>query len=161
MHFLDESFWLAVSFIIFAYLAYKPAKRAILNSLDAKIAQVKALVAEAENLKKDAASILLKTQDEIKNLNNLRVQILNTARSDANIIAEARAAEMQEQLEQKKKDALESINQQQINTYNNIKQDFARLTMKLAEEYLKETDNNNSSDIEIAENFIKKGPDSL
>ena len=161
MHFLDESFWLAVSFIIFAYLAYKPAKRAILNSLDAKITQVKALVMEAENLKKDAASILLKTQDEIKNLNNIRVQILATARSDANLIAEARAAEMQEQLEQKKKDALESINQQQINTYNNIKQDFARLTMKLAEEYLKETDNNNSSDIEIAKNFIKKGPDSL
>lgn len=161
MHFLDESFWLAVSFIIFAYLAYKPAKRAILNSLDAKIAQVKSLVAEAENLRKDAANILLKTQDEIKNLSNLRVQILDDARSDAKLIAETRAAEMQEQLEQKKKDAFESINQQQINTYNNIKQDFARLTMKLAEEYLKETDNNNSSDIEIAENFIKKGPNSL
>lgn len=161
MHFLDESFWLAISFIIFAYLAYKPAKRAILNSLDAKIAQVKALVAEAENLKKDAAEILFKTQGEIKNLDNLRARILDTAKSDANLIAEARAAEMQEQLEQKKKDALESINQQQINTYNNIKQDFARLTLKLAEEYLKETDNNNSSDIEIAENLIKKESSSL
>ena len=100
MHFLDESFWLAISFIIFAYLAYKPAKRAILNSLDAKIAQVKALVAEAENLKKDAAEILFKTQGEIKNLDNLRARILDTAKSDANLIAEARAAEMQEQLEQ-------------------------------------------------------------
>jgi F-type H+-transporting ATPase subunit b len=156
MHFFDESFWLAVSFIIFIYFAYKPVKRAILNSLDAKVAEVKAHVLEAENLKQDAAALLLKTQIEIKNLDNLRNSILNTARSDAKMIAQTRAIEMDELLERKKQDAIDSINQQQIKAYNNIKQDFASLTTKLVKEYLKESSNNNSSDIEIAKHFIKK-----
>ena len=156
MHFLDESFWLALSFIIFIYFAYKPVKRAILNSLDAKVAEVKALVLEAENLKQDAASLLLKTQTEIKNLGNLRDDILNNARSDAKKLAEIRSTEMEELIERKKSDAIDSINQQQIKAYNNIKQDFAGLTIKLVKEYLKESSNNNSSDVEIAEHFIEK-----
>lgn len=156
MHFFDENFWLALSFIIFIYFAYKPVKRSILNSLDAKVMEVKAHVLEAENLKQDAAALLLKTQTEIKNLDDLRNNILSAARSDANIITQIRATEIEELLERKKQDAIESINQQQIKAYNNIKQDFASLTMKLVKEYLKESGNNKSSDIEIAQHLLKK-----
>ena len=154
---LDESFWLAVSFVIFIYFAYRPVKKAILNSLDAKITEVKNLVSEAENLKKDAASLLLQTQNEIENLGSLRDQMLKDAKSEANIIAQSRADEMQLILDQKKRDTIASINQQQVKTYDNIKQSFAHLTTKLVEEYLKETSNNNLSDLEIAENLMHKG----
>ena len=41
MHFFDENFWIAVSFVIFLYFAYKPIKKAIINSLDAKINEIK------------------------------------------------------------------------------------------------------------------------
>ena len=45
IHFFDESFVIAVCFIIFIYLAYRPVKKAIIASLDARINEIIALMA--------------------------------------------------------------------------------------------------------------------
>ncbi len=76
MNFLDESFWLAVSFVIFLYLVYRPAKKAILNSLDAKILEVQEKVLQAEKLKEDAALLFKHTNAQIKKLETLRSQMI-------------------------------------------------------------------------------------
>ena len=51
MHFFDASFVIAVCFVIFIYLAYRPVKKAILASLDARINEIKEKLSQAERLK--------------------------------------------------------------------------------------------------------------
>ena len=62
MHFFDESFVVAVCFVIFVYLAYRPIKKAIIASLDARIEEIKQKLAQAEKLKADAKSLLDKVE---------------------------------------------------------------------------------------------------
>jgi F-type H+-transporting ATPase subunit b len=155
MHFFDESFWLAISFIIFVYLAYKPVKNSILKSLDSKIDEIKMRVQEAENLKIEASALLEKTKNEIRNLDNLKIKILNEATEQAKIVADKRSEEINLLLDQRKIEALNSIEYQKTQSCLTISAEFAALTTKLAAEYFKESNNNNSSDTEIAQNFIK------
>ena len=63
--FLDESFVVAVCFIIFIYLAYRPVRKAIVASLDARIEEIKAKLAETEKVKKDAKLLLEEIEQEM------------------------------------------------------------------------------------------------
>ena len=51
VHFFDESLVIAICFIIFIYLAYRPIKKAIVASLDARIDEIKTKLTETEALK--------------------------------------------------------------------------------------------------------------
>ena len=70
MHFFEENFWIAVSFVIFLYFAYKPIKKAIINSLDAKINEIKEKLAQTEKIKAETKLLLEATQKEIENFTN-------------------------------------------------------------------------------------------
>ena len=108
MNFLDESFWLAVSFIIFVYLIYRPAKKAILNSLDAKILEVQEKVLKAEKLKEDAALLFEQTNAQIKTLDTLHSQMIEESNRVTKKIIQEKTAEIEEFLEHKKSDAIKA-----------------------------------------------------
>ena len=57
MQFFDEKFWIAISFLIFLYLVYKPIKNIILKSLDDQITLVKKQVLEAQKLNDEMARL--------------------------------------------------------------------------------------------------------
>lgn len=65
IHFFDESFVVAVCFIIFIYFAYQPVKKAIIASLDARIEEIKTRLAETEQVKKDAKLFLEEIEREM------------------------------------------------------------------------------------------------
>ena len=65
MHFFDASFVIAVCFVIFIYLAYRPVKKAILASLDARINEIKEKLSQAERLKEEAKSLLDEVEKEL------------------------------------------------------------------------------------------------
>ena len=95
MHFFDENFWIAVSFVIFLYFAYKPIKKAIINSLDAKINEIKEKLAQTEKIKAETKLLLEATQKEIENFEEYKHQIINKAKISTEKLIEKRTKEME------------------------------------------------------------------
>lgn len=156
MNFFDESFWLAVSFIVFVYIAYRPIKKSILKSIDSKILEIKEQVQEAANLKKDAALFLEKAQAELANLDKFRQELVARTISDTDKIISERSLEMQSLLNMKQNEAVNALETQKTHTSAEIRGEFTELAIKIANKYLEQTNNNNASDLEIARNFLSK-----
>ena len=61
----DATIWVAISFIIFILLIYKPIKSQISKGLDQKINELKLQITEAENLKKEAEDLFRLQQKKL------------------------------------------------------------------------------------------------
>ena len=53
----DATLWVAISFIIFIFLVFKPLKNMMLTSLDNKILELKSQLEESKKLKEDAEKL--------------------------------------------------------------------------------------------------------
>jgi len=74
----DSTLWVAVSFIVFIVLVYRPLKKIIIDSLDKKILELKSQLDESKKLKKEAEELLnehiLKDKENQKRIENLKTQ---------------------------------------------------------------------------------------
>lgn len=154
---LDEKFWLAVSFIIFLYFAYRPIKRAILTSLDAKITDIKTQILEAETLKKEATLLLERTKEEVTKLAYIQEKMLSEAKkATQNMIAD-KEAEIEKILKHQKAQAFIMIDNKKLQAKHKTQNEFVDFVTKVVEEYFKaESDNKAFSDGKIAQKFIDK-----
>jgi len=154
MDFLDERFWLAVSFFIFIYIAYKPVKKAVLGSLDAKINSIKAQILEAENLKKEAKLLFEKTEIQMNHLVVLRAELLHDAKITANQLIEEGNEQIEALLQRKKSETATSIERQKLQACSQIQSEFSETVIKTVTEYFKLSKNDLTKDSEIAKNLI-------
>ena len=156
MHLLDERFWLAISFLIFIYFAYRPIKKAILNSLDAKISAVKTQIIEAENLKKEAKLLLEKAQIQMHNVEVLREEMLHDAKVQTNQFIEEGSDAIETLLQRKRAEAIDAIEHKKLQACSKIQSEFSATVIKTVTEYFKLSENQSLSDIEIVKNLINK-----
>ncbi|WP_341792208.1 F0F1 ATP synthase subunit B [Rickettsia endosymbiont of Gonocerus acuteangulatus] len=156
MHFLDESFWLAISFIIFVYLIYRPAKKAILKSLDTKVLEVQERVLKAEKLKDDAKLLFEQTEEQIKNLEALQLQMTKENNEITKKIVQEKTKEIEEFLEHKKVETIKLIESQKLLASKELQDEFSDEVVKLVSEYFHSTKNNNLSETDIAKNLMDK-----
>ncbi|ABE05374.1 ATP F0F1 synthase subunit B [Rickettsia bellii] len=156
MHFLDESFWLAISFIIFVYLIYRPAKKAILKSLDMKVLEVQERVLKAEKLKDDAKLLFEQTEEQIKNLEALQLQMTKENNEITEKIVQEKTKEIEEFLEHKKVETIKLIESQKLLASKELQDEFSDEVVKLVSEYFHSTKNNNLSETDIAKNLMDK-----
>ena len=76
MSFFNESFCLAICFLIFLYFAYRPIKASIVKALNARIELIKAQLLEAQSLKNDAELLLNKTEQQLNQLPSIREKMM-------------------------------------------------------------------------------------
>ena len=62
----DATIWVAISFILFVILTFKPIKSQISDSLDKKIIDLKIKIDEAQKLKNEAEKLYQDQQDNLK-----------------------------------------------------------------------------------------------
>ena len=62
----DATIWVAISFILFVILTFKPIKSQISDSLDKKIIDLKIKIDEAQKLKNEAEKLYQEQQDNLK-----------------------------------------------------------------------------------------------
>lgn len=155
-HFLDENFVVAACFVIFVYLSYRPIKKAIINSLDARINDIKTKLEEIEKLKLDAKLLLEEVETEMKNFEKEKKTILRNAEKNTEKLIEIRAKEMGLFLEREKNSAILSINNQSVKSAEAMRVEFMNSVLSIVRSYLAETKNNSVSDEEIVAHFLKK-----
>ncbi len=156
MHFFDESFVVAVCFVIFVYLAYRPIKKAIIASLDARIEEIKQKLAQAEKLKADAKSLLDKVEKELGDFEVRKKDILESAQNSIERLVETRNKELSLLLARKKDSAIKAIDNEREKASDKLRSEFTETVLKLVKTYLTQTKNNDVSDQEIIERFLKK-----
>ena len=156
MHFFNESFVVAVCFVIFVYLAYRPVKKAIIASLDARIEEIKQKLAQAEKLKADAKSLLDKVEKELGDFEVRKKDILESAQNSIERLVETRNKELSLLLARKKDSAIKAIDNEREKASDILRSEFTETVLKLVKTYLTQTKNNDVSDQEIIERFLKK-----
>ena len=156
MHFLDENFWVAVSFIVFLYFAYKPVKKAILNSLDSKINDIKEKLTQTEKVKAEAKLLLEEIQGEMEKFEEYKEQIINKAKASTERLIEKRTKELEIALDRKSKSANQLIENEKSKISEELKNEFTDTVINIVKNYLFESKNNSISDEEIINKFINK-----
>ena len=63
----NATLWVAISFIIFVILVFKPIKNMMLTNLDNKIAELKSQLSESKKLKEDAEKLLTQSHEIYEN----------------------------------------------------------------------------------------------
>lgn len=163
MSFLDEKFWLAISFVIFIYFAYRPVKKIVLSSLDNTIDSIKKYLLEAENLKKDASLMLQEIEKKVAGLPQIKEQAFRDAEIIIKKIHEDNNNATEKMLEYKLSQALSTINNQKLQISEDIKNNFTSELGDLVSHYFKVLDNkddllpgNKINDIIVAQNIMNK-----
>ena len=156
IHFFDESFVIALCFVFFIYLAYRPVKKAIVASLDARIDEIKTKLAETEELKKDAKLLLDEIKQEMQVFEERKKSILKSADTSTQRLVETRTKEMELMLARKKESAIKSIDNQKERASDQMRAEFTDAVLKTVRTYLIETKKNSVSDEEIISHLLKK-----
>ncbi len=156
MHFFDENFWVAISFIIFLYFAYKPVKKAIINSLDAKINEIKEKLTQTEKVRTDARLLLEEIQKEMENFQTYKQQMIDKATVSTERFIEKRTKEMEISLARKSDSAAKLLENEKFKICEQLKGEFTDSLIKIVKQYLVESKNNSVSDEEIINKFIQK-----
>jgi len=169
MQFFNEQFWLAVSFLIFLYLVYKPIKSIILKSLDNKIVLIKNQVLEAQKLNDDMTRLHEDVVRQLDQLDQLKETMLKEGQETANQIIEERTKEIDHFLENKKQEVINLINNQKLLACQEIQAEFSDKIVKVISIYLKDQEDV-ISDSDIAKKIIEyqkvnqattKGPEQI
>lgn len=154
-NFFNESFIVALCFVIFVYLAYKPIRNAVLASLDAKIKEIKDRLSETENLKKEAKLLLDQVKQEVEAFEERKKTIINSAETSTQRLVDTRVKEMELLLRRKKDSAVKSIENQKERASDQMSIEFTNSVIETVKNYLKETDNNSVSDEEVISHLLK------
>lgn len=148
-HWLNESFVVAVCFIIFIYLSYRPIKKVILNTLDTKIDQIKQQLQDTEQLKIDAKLLLEQIEQEIGAFEEQHQVSINHAKKNADDFIKAKQIEIDELIARKKECALTNIQNESKKCSNQMNREFTKNAISLVKQYLADTNNNSATDKEI------------
>jgi F-type H+-transporting ATPase subunit b len=159
VHFFDESLVIAICFIIFIYLAYRPIKKAIVASLDARINEIKTKLAETEALKQEAKLLLDEIKQEMEAFEERKKSILESADISTQRLIETRKKEMELMLACKKDSAIKSIANQKEKASDQMRTEFIEAVTKTVRAYLIETKNNSVSDEEIITRLMNTNKD--
>ena len=155
----DPQFWVAVAFVIFIFAIFKPVKKMITSSLDAKISEIKNQIEEAENLKnetKTTLSDIKKRQNEVK----IEIENIHNNAKDKIINLETQAHKKLDEQINKKEILINSkidqiIRDTNLSIHENITYTAIQSTLLILEENLNNDDkqqmiNQSIQELEIA-----------
>lgn len=116
----DTGIWVAFSLIVFVIVAYKMGKKSVLGGLDARIAEVKSEIENAERLRVEAQELLAQYQrkqrdaekeaDEIlSRAKEQAAQLKKTAETDLSTLMDRRETQLAERLQRLEESAIAEI----------------------------------------------------
>lgn len=106
---LDPKFWVAVSFVLFLLLAWKPLITKIIAALDARAARIRAEIAEAAKLREEAEAMLREARAKREAAAAEAERILAHAREEARLVSAEMAAELAASTKRRERMAMERI----------------------------------------------------
>ena len=119
--FEDPKFWLLVSFVLFVILMIKPFKSMLIGGLDQKIEEIKSNINSSLKSFSDAETKLKEAEKQTADLDNKILELLNSAKSQAETISKNIVDKTAQAISSKEKNSLERIKQIEISAIQSIK----------------------------------------
>lgn len=153
---ISEELVVAICFVAFVLFAYRPIKKAVFSALEQKISEIKDNLEKAENLKKEAKSILELLEKELDAVEQSKTKLLLDAQHNIEHKMNLQNEEMKLFFARIENSALQNVQYQADQATENMKKQFIEKTMTLVQNYLKETNNNSLTQQEILALFTHK-----
>ena len=135
---IDATFWVAVSFFIFAGgLIYLKVPQKVNSSITAQINKIKKDLEEAEKLKVEAKNLLSDYENKIDKSKKEARDIINIAKEDSEKNILDKTKKFHELLEERKKNAEQKIIQMKENALKDIKNISIKVSVEAVEHLIK------------------------
>ena len=132
----DPTFWVAVAFVVFVVLVFKPIKGALIGGLDAKIAEIRQEVEEAEKLREEAQSLLANYQRQQRQAIQDAEAIVARAKEEAERHRAEADEAMKDMVRRQEEQAREKIAQAEAAAIQEVRSMSVELAMAAAEKLL-------------------------
>ena len=132
----DPTFWVAVAFVVFVVLVFKPIKGALIGGLDAKIAEIRREVEEAEKLREEAQSLLANYQRQQRQAIQDAEAIVARAKEEAERHRAEADEAMKDMVRRQEEQAREKIAQAEAAAIQEVRSMSVELAMAAAEKLL-------------------------
>jgi F-type H+-transporting ATPase subunit b len=117
----NPEFWVLVAGVIFVAVVWKPAKRAIVGSLDERAQRIRSELDEAERLRREAETLLEDYRRRRQAAQQEAAAIVAQARDEAAHLAERARRELDQTLERRRRLAEERIAQAEAKAAEEIR----------------------------------------
>ena len=119
--FADPEFWVLIAAVIFVAAVWKPARKAVLGSLDERGARIRAELDEAQKLREEAEQLLAQYQQREREAAAEAEAIVAHAREEAERIAAQSARDLDEALVRRQRLAEERIAQAEAKALDEVR----------------------------------------
>ena len=149
---IDATFWLAISFFIFAgILIYIKVPQKINKSLTEKINEIKKELDESEKLKEEAKNLFTKYENKIDKSKKETKDIINAAKEESEKAIIEKTKKFHQIIDERKKSVEQRILQLKENELNDVKNISIKISIEAVENLFK-----SSIDKNKLENFYTK-----
>ncbi len=122
MHlFADPEFWVLLAVVVFAIVVWKPARRAVIGTLDERAMRIRGELEEARKLRDEAEQLLADYRQKGREAEADAQAIIAQARDEAERIAAQSARDLQQSLERRQRLAEERIAQAEAKALDEIR----------------------------------------
>jgi F-type H+-transporting ATPase subunit b len=122
MHlFADPEFWVLLAVVVFAIVVWKPARRAVVGTLDERAMRIRGELEEARKLRDEAERLLADYRQKGREAEADAQAIIAHARDEAERIAAQSARDLQQSLERRQRLAEERIAQAEAKALDEIR----------------------------------------
>lgn len=147
--FFDQTFFVGVSFLIFVYLAFKPAKAIILKALDDRTNKIKSELAEASRLKSEAEDLLNSYKNQQSQAKEEANKIVQHAKSEAVRIAGEAEKNLEENINRKIDLSMQKIANYETAVLNEIRNNAVTLTTSTVRQILLDNTDSTTSENDV------------
>ncbi len=130
--YLSPPFWVAVSFVVFALLVFRPVGRILASVLDKRSLQIAAELAQAQRLREEAQETLALYQQKQRESLQEAERILSDTREDAQRLARQAEADLKLAIEKRSKLAMEHITQAEARALQDVQQHVVDIAIAAA-----------------------------
>lgn len=120
MH-LDQTFWVAASFIAFVIAAYKPISRFIAGALDNRSLRIQKELGEAIKLREEAQGLLVSFQRKQRDALKEAEEIIHRAKTEADMMFREAEQALERSLNHRIEQAMQKISQSERTVIQDVK----------------------------------------
>lgn len=135
----SSTLWVAISFFLFVFVAFKLGRKSVLNALDNYSSEIKSEIDNAERLRVEAQELLAQYQRKQRDAETESAKILENAKQQAKQTQKAADAELKEAMARREEQLVERLKRMEENAIADIQNHAAQLAVQATREMIVQT----------------------